>query len=111
MFVKFYDRLDLSQAPLDNVLTVPANRATALYVARERGLPRRALTLASTDRGFWVYVFQLGADIQLGTVTLAGAQPGPENVVTLPVHEPDRYTTPAVSLAEMVALLVGVVED
>lgn len=111
MFVKFYDRLELSQAYLDNVLTVPANRAMARYVARERCLPRRTLTLARTDRGFWVYVFQLGADPQLGTVMLAGARPGPENVVTLPAHQFDRYAAPGLSLAELVAVLVAVVED
>jgi hypothetical protein len=109
--VKIYNCLDLSQAYLNNVLTVPANRGAALYVARERGLPRGALTLACTDRGFWVYVFQIGSDNQLGTITLAGAQPGPENLVTLWVHQPDCDSTPGVSLAEMVALLVAVVED
>lgn len=111
MFVKFYDRLDLSRAHLDDVLTVPANRAKALDVARERHLPRQSLTRASTRMGFWVYVFQLGADVHLGTVTLAGAQPGPENVVTLPVRQLDHYTIPAMPLAEMAGLLAAVAED
>lgn len=100
MFVKFYDRLDLSRAHLDDVLTVPANRAKALDVARERHLPRQSLTRATTRMGLWVYVFQLGADVQLGTVTLAGAEPGPENVVTLPVRQLDHYTTPGMPLTE-----------
>lgn len=111
MFVKFYDRLDLSRARLDDVLTVPANRAKALDVARERHLPRQSLTRATTRMGLWVYVFQLGADVQLGTVTLAGAEPGPENVVTLPVRQLDHYTTPGMPLTEMAGLLAAVAED
>jgi hypothetical protein len=95
MFTKFYDRLDLSRAHLDDVLTAPANRAKALDVARELNLPRQSLTRATTRLGFWVYVFQLGADVQLGTVTLAGTQPGPQNVVTLPVRQLDRAGWPA----------------
>lgn len=111
MFVKFYDRLDLSRARLDDVLTVPANRAKALDVARERHLPRQSLTRATTGMGFWVYLFQLGADVRLGTVTLAGAQPGAQNVVTLPVRQLDHYTTPGMPLSEMVGLLAAVAED
>lgn len=111
MFVKFYDRLDLSRSHLDDVLTVPANRAKALDVARERHLPRQSLTRATTRMGFWVYVFQLGADVQLGTVTLAGAEPGPENVVTLPVRQLDHYTTPGMPLTEMAGLLAAIAED
>lgn len=111
MFVKFYDRLDLSRARLDDVLTVPANRTGALDVAQDRHLPRQALTRATTREGFWVYVFQLGADVQLGTVTLAGAQPGPENVITLPVRQLDHYTTPGMPLSEMASLLAAVAED
>lgn len=111
MFVKFYDRLDLSRLRLDDVLTVPANRAKALDVARERHLPRQSLTRATTRMGFWVYVFQLGADVQLGTVTLAGAEPGPEHVVTLPVRQLDHYTTPGMPLTEMAGLLAAVAED
>ncbi|WP_146771135.1 hypothetical protein [Prauserella muralis] len=88
--MKFYDRLDLSRLRLDDVHTVPANRAKALDVARDRHLPRQSLT----RMGLWVYVFQLGADVHLGTVTLAGAQPGPENVVTLPVRQLGHCTTP-----------------
>jgi hypothetical protein len=110
VLMKLYDHLDLSLANLDNVLTVRPNRDAALYVAQERGLPRSALTLAHTDRGFWVYVFQLSADIRLGTITLAGAQPGTENVVTLSVHDPNRDTAQGVSLAEVVALLVALGE-
>jgi hypothetical protein len=111
VFVKFYDRLDLSRTRLDDVLTVPANRAKALDVARELRLPRQSLTRATTRKGFWVYVFQLGADVQLGTVTLAGAQPGPQNVVTLPVRQLDHYTTPGMPLTEMAGLLAAVAED
>lgn len=111
MFVKFFDRLDLSRADLTDVLIVPANRAKALDVARERHLPRQSLTRPTTREGFWVYVFQLRADIHLGTVTLAGAQPGPENVVTLPVRQFDRYSTPGMPLTEMAGLLAAVAED
>ena len=111
MFTKFYDRLDLSRAHLDDVLTAPANRAKALDVARELNLPRQSLTRATTRLGFWVYVFQLGADVQLGTVTLAGAQPGPQNVVTLPVRQLDHYTTPGMPLTELAGLLAAVAED
>ncbi len=111
MFVKFFDRLDLSRADLDDVLIVPANRAKALDVARERHLPRQSLTRATTREGFWVYVFQLRADTKLGTVTLAGAQPGPEHLVTLPVRQLDRYTTPGMPLTEMAGLLAAVTED
>lgn len=111
MFVKFFDRLDLSRADLDDVLIVPANRAKALDVARERRLPRQSLTRATTREGFWVYVFQLGADVHLGTVTLAGAQPGPEHLVTLPVRQLDSYSTPGMPLTEMAGLLSAVAED
>ncbi|MGW5051518.1 hypothetical protein [Actinokineospora sp. NPDC004072] len=111
MFVKFYDRLDLSRACLDDVLTVPTNRAKALDVARGRHLPRQSLTRATNRMGFWVYVFQLGADVQLGTVTLAGAQPGPEHVVTLPVRQLDHYTTPGMPLTETAGLLAAIAED
>jgi hypothetical protein len=111
MFVKFFDRLDLARADLDNVLIVSANRAKALDVARERNLPRQSLTRATTREGFWVYVFQLGADTDLGTVTLAGAQPGPEHTVTLPLRRLDHYTTPGMPLTEMVGLLAAVTED
>jgi hypothetical protein len=111
VFVKFYDRLDLSRARLDDVLTAPANRAKALDVARELHLPRQSLTRATTRLGFWVYVFQLGADVQLGTVTLAGAQPGQEHLVTLPVRQLDHYTTPGMPLTEMAGLLAAVAED
>lgn len=90
---------------------MPANRAKALDVARERHLPRQSLTRATTRMGFWVYVFQLSADVQLGTVTLAGTQPGPENVVTLPVRQLDHYTTPGMPLTEMAGLLAAVAED
>lgn len=61
--------------------------------------------------GFWVYVFQLGADVQLGTVTLAGAEPGPEHVVTLPVRQLDHYITPGMPLTELAGLLAAVAED
>lgn len=111
MFVKFYDRLDLSRLRLDDVLTVPANRAKALDVARDRHLPRQSLTRATTRTGFWVYVFQIGADVQLGTVTLAGGEPGADNVVTLPVRQLDHYTTPGMPLTEMAGLLAAVAED
>jgi hypothetical protein len=111
VFVKFYDRLDLSRARLDDVLTVPANRTRALDVAQDRHLPRQALTRATTREGFWVYVFQLRADVQLGTVTLAGAQPGPENVITLPVRQLDHYATPGMPLSEIAGLLTAVAED
>lgn len=111
MSVKFYDRLDLSRAHLDDVLTVPANRAKALDVARERHLPRQSLTRATNRMGFWVYVFQLGADVQLGTVTLAGAQPGSKNVVTLQVRQLDHYTTPGMPLIEVAGLLAAIADD
>ncbi len=111
MFTKFYDRLDLSRADLDDVLTAPANRAKALDVARQLHLPRQSLTRATTRLGFWVYVFQLGADVQLGTVTLAGAQPGHQNLVTLPVRQLDHYTTPGLPLTELAGLLAAVAED
>ncbi|TCO49660.1 hypothetical protein [Actinocrispum wychmicini] len=109
--MKFYDRLDLSRTHLDDVLVVPANRAKALDMARERHLPRQALTRATTHMGFWVYVFQLDADTELGTVTLAGARPGPENVATLPVRQLDHYITPGMPLTEMTGLLASVAED
>ena len=105
MFVKFYDRLDLSRARLDDVLTVPANRAKALDVARERHLPRQSLTRATTRMGLWVYVFQLGAG--QGDC----AEPGADNVVTLPVRQLDHYTTPGMPLTEMAGLLAAVAED
>jgi hypothetical protein len=111
MFTKFYDRLDLSRACLDDVLTAPANRAKALDMAQQLHLPRQSLTRATTRLGFWVYVFQLGADVQLGTVTLAGAQPGPRNLVTLPVRQLDHYTTPGLPLTELAGLLAAVAED
>ena len=89
MFVKSYDRLDLTRAHL----------------------PRQSLTRATTRMGFWVYVLQFGADVQFGTVFLAGAQPGPDNVVTLPVRQLDHYTTPGMPLTEMAGLLAAVAED
>lgn len=80
--MKFYDRLDLSRAHLDDVLSVPADRARALEVARRRRLPLRSVTRAITRGGFWIYVFQLDADVQVGTVTLAGIRPGQEIIAT-----------------------------
>jgi hypothetical protein len=111
MSAKIYDRLDLSRVRLDDVLTVPARRARALDVARERDLPRQSLTRAINRMGFWFYVFQFGADIELGTVTVAGVQPGPENVVTVPVRQLDHYCTPGMPLPEMAGLLAAVAED
>lgn len=61
--------------------------------------------------GFWVYVFQLCADLQLGNVTLAGTEPGPENMVTLPVRRLDHYNAPGMPLTETAGLLTAVAAD
>lgn len=100
-----YDRLDLTGVRLEAVLTGTRGRAAMLTTARERGYPARTVTPALT-RFSRIYVIQVDADLDDGTVTLA-ARDGGTVTVALPAEFAYRKAAPD----RLAALLAAVQAD